>query len=78
MSTRHVRHASDFGTVIVLTDFAHRRNQNNGRPCPICGDVWTVEVDDVEDIHAFRNGESDDDAILDWIGNNVAVECCRG
>jgi hypothetical protein len=54
----------------------HRHHRNEGRACDGCGARWTVQIDDNEQFHVWKNGVQVDSAILDWIGNNVAVECC--
>jgi hypothetical protein len=35
-----------------------------------------VEREPNGNFHAWRNGAPEDSAIVDWTGNNVAVECC--
>lgn len=76
MSTVQVRPTSGSRTVVAASELYHRQGQNQGRQCHLCGSVWTVERDANEDFHCWRNGVQEDQAILDWTGNNVAIECC--
>lgn len=76
MSQRHVRRTGAFKVVVTATDLYHRRGRNAGRECDVCHARWTVERDANDDFHVWRDGTPADDAILDWVGNNVAVECC--
>ena len=61
----------------MLSDMLHREGKNQGRICESGGGRWTVNVNDNQ-LHAWRDGVSADQAILDWAGNNAVVECCEG
>ncbi|MBF5043180.1 hypothetical protein FGE12_12340 [Aggregicoccus sp. 17bor-14] len=76
MSEKHVRRAGANRVVLTATSLYHRHGKNKGRQCANCRVHWTVDRDDNEDFHVWRNGTPADEAILDWVGNNVAVECC--
>ena len=76
MSTQHVRPTAGPQVVVVASKFNHRQGHNQGRLCPVCGAVWTVDTDANENFHVWRDGQPSDSSILDWTGNNVAVECC--
>ena len=76
MSERHVRRASGNSVVVAATELYHRRGKNKGRRCGVCGSMWTVERDAAEDFHVWRGDTPCDSAILDWVGNNVVIECC--
>lgn len=76
MSTVHRRATNGSKHVLVASDLFHRHGRNVGRQCDICGCHWTVEIDTNENFHVWRDGVSEDLAILDWIGKNVAIECC--
>jgi hypothetical protein len=81
MSTVHVRPANASRVVVVVSAHLHQVGYA-GRQC-ICGAVWTAARDPADHpttpqaLHAFRNGVPMDLAVLDWTGNNVAVECCE-
>jgi hypothetical protein len=53
----------------------HHAPNHQGRSCEQCQSSWTCLRDNAG-FHVWRNGEPEDDAILDWYGNNVAIECC--
>ena len=76
MSTRHIRSTSGRKNVVVASKFAHLHGRNSGRQCSACGTNWTVEIDADENFYVWRNGQAEDDSILDWTGLNVAIECC--
>lgn len=76
MSEVQVRATKGVYTVIVATSLYHLRGKNAGRRCNRCKSVWTVQRDAQQNFHAWRNGTQEDAAILDWVGNNVAIECC--
>ena len=76
MSEKHVRPTEGAKVVVVATELYHKHGKNIGRRCPVCGVRWAVKRDSNEDFHVWRNGEPADEAILDWVGNNVVVECC--
>jgi len=75
MSTRHLR-TDGLRVVLVVSDMLYREGRNRGCSCEICGGRWTVSIDDDETLHVWRDGAAMDSAILDWTGNNAAVECC--
>jgi hypothetical protein len=72
MSDHHVRATNGARVVVVLSTFLH----TGGRTCKLCNALWTAKIDANKEFHAWRNGVQADSAILDWTGNNVAVECC--
>ena len=76
MSTKHVRATDGARVVMVLSDHHHREGHNKGRKCQFCGALWTVKIDANKDFHVWRNKVQVDSEILDWDGNNVAVQCC--
>jgi hypothetical protein len=76
MSDRHVRATDGPRVVVAVSDLYHHEGKNNGRICDFCGARWTVIRDGNGDLHVWRNGVSEDQAILDWTGNNAVVECC--
>ena len=76
MSIVHVRATRGRQHVLVASGLYHQHGRNAGRQCDHCGSLWTVEIDANENFHVWRNDASEDSAILDWTGNNVAVECC--
>jgi len=76
MSEVQVRPTTGACIVITATEFYHLEGRNQGRQCHFCGSFWTVERDVNEDFHVWRGGVSEDSAILDWVGNNVSIECC--
>jgi len=75
MSIRRATDGARF--VLILSDFSHRKGRNEGRKCPVCNVPWTVQIDDNKNFHVWRDEVQTDSAILDWTGNNVAVECCQ-
>ncbi len=77
MSTMQIRPTNGTCTVVAASEMYHRHGQNQGRQCDICGSVWTVQRDANDNFHVWRNGQAEDNAILDWTGNNVAIECCN-
>jgi len=77
MSEKHVRATDGSKVVVVATDLYHKHRKNAGRECAVCGASWTVERYNNGDFHFWRDGESADRAILDWVGNNVVIECCE-
>jgi hypothetical protein len=77
MSTQHVRPTSGARVVVVASTFSHEHGKNAGRECSHCGSMWTVQVDVNGNAHVWRNGVASDSSILDWTGNNVAIECCE-
>ncbi|MFC1837010.1 hypothetical protein ACFL2Q_20205 [Thermodesulfobacteriota bacterium] len=77
MSERHIRPTNDNKVVVVATEMYHEYGVNRGRRCHKCNDLWTVQREANGDFHVYRNGQSEDEAILDWVGNNVAMECCN-
>lgn len=77
MSTKSVRLTSGTVRVIVLSGLLNEHGKRSGRTCAGCGATWTVARDPVtEDLHAWKNQVNADNALLDWTGNNAAVECC--
>jgi len=77
MADRHVRRTNGSQVVLVLSDLYHRESKNKGRTCTICGARWTILRNEANGhLHVWRNGVARDEAILDWTGNNAAVECC--
>jgi hypothetical protein len=76
MSDRHVRATDGSRVVLVVTDRYHREGKNNGRICDLCGARWTALRESNGDFHVWRNGVPTDQAVLDWTGNNLVVECC--
>ena len=76
MSTVHVRPTRGPKHIVVASVHYHRHGRNVGRLCDHCGSLWTVEVGANEGFHIWHNGAPEDEAILDWTGNNVAIECC--
>jgi len=76
MSTIHVKPTTGASHILVASVHYHLHDRNVGRLCDHCGSRWTVAVDTNQNFHVWRNGVSEDPAILDWTGNNVAVECC--
>jgi len=77
MSTESVRPSSGIRYVVTVSEFLHGVNRPEGRRCQRCGSEWRMEMDAGGVPHVRRNGHLEDDTILDWTGNNVAVECCR-
>ncbi len=77
VSNKHVRPTNGSMVVVVASERLHRQKQNEGRICTACGARWTVQRDEDDEFHVWKNGVQTDSAILDWTGNNVAVECCR-
>ena len=75
MSTQHVRRTGANKVVVTVSAHLHKPS-NKGRRCPICDAVWTAARDADNNLHVWRNGGPSDPSILDWTGNNVAVECC--
>jgi hypothetical protein len=73
----HVRATDGARVVLVLSHLYHRKGQNIGRECPVCNVRWKVQIDDKKNFHVWRNEVQADSAILDWTGNNVAIECCQ-
>ncbi len=78
MSTRHVRSTEGARVVLAVSWLYHQEGRNEGRKCQLCDSVWTVQIDESGDCHVWRNALPMDSAILDWTGNNVVVECCKG
>jgi hypothetical protein len=73
---KHLRPTADGpgSHVLVLTTFPRR---NDGQRCEVCGSVWTIEKPADAPPIVRRNGEEEPAALLNWTGNNAAVECCR-
>lgn len=76
MTTNNVRATNGRNHVLVANTMSHLHGRNQGRECPHCQVLWTVSTDEGGSFQIWRNGQSADDAILDWMGNNVAIECC--
>jgi hypothetical protein len=64
-------------TVLVLSGMFHVRGKNVGRRCPNCGEHWTVEQVAGEPPRVWRGEAECPEALLDWVGNNAAIECCQ-
>jgi hypothetical protein len=78
MSEYHKRATSPGGPkrVLVLSGFYHKMGENEGRKCE-CGAVWTVMFSPRSgEPHVWKNSQQHKQAVLDWSGNSVAVECC--
>ena len=76
-SDKHFRKSRGDYNILVLSDVCHRRNQGKPRVCAACGDKWTCKYDEEnETMQVWRNDKLDPDALLDRMGNDVAVECC--
>lgn len=74
MDATHVRATQGSRVVLVVSAHLHKK----GRKCRQCGARWTVKFTHKRPkVHVRRDGERMDSAILDYVGNNVAVECCR-
>jgi hypothetical protein len=76
MSTESVRPSSGIVYVVTVSAFLHGVNTLVARLCQRCGSEWRVQMDADGVPHVTRNGHLENTAILDWTGNNVAVECC--
>jgi hypothetical protein len=64
-------HGSRF--IVIVSEHLHK----SGRDCAHCGALWEIEFTERGDVHAWRDSKRMDQAILDYVGNNVAVECCQ-
>jgi hypothetical protein len=73
MPTKHVRPTPLGFHVLVVSERLHGQRP---RTCDACGASWTVVFTEGRP-RVQKNGDEAQDAILDWAGNNVAVECCR-
>jgi hypothetical protein len=73
LPTKHVRATRGSRVVVIVSARLHK----SGRDCARCGARWTVQIKKEEAVHAWRDGIPRDKAILDYTGNNVAVECCQ-
>jgi hypothetical protein len=58
---------------VIVSSYLHK----SGRDCACCGARWIIRINKSGRPHAWRDGVRMDKAILDWTGNNVAVECCK-
>jgi hypothetical protein len=77
MSTQNVRPAKSDWLVLVLSEFLQDRVRRGPRHCNRCGSKWKVRLDPNGQPDIWRNDVQENEAILDWDGNNVVVECCR-
>lgn len=68
---------SDHDTCWCCPVSIHRHGQNQGRECPKCGSAWTIEFYQEGTPYAWKGNDQAQHAILDWTGNNVAVQCCE-
>jgi hypothetical protein len=76
MSTRFIRRTRPTATaVLVISAFLNKR-EGTPRECPQCKTKWTAELDSEGMPHVRKDGAEEQRAVLDWYGNNVAVECC--
>gem|GEM_PF-4050275 len=75
MSTVSMRPAAGRYWALILSEMHHSQG-GAGRACGHCGCVWHCARDPGGHFHVSRNRRPDDEAILDWHGNNVCVECC--
>jgi hypothetical protein len=65
-------------STIFVVSFFLNPNPSRARKCPSCPATWTCEHDNNdESYHVRKDGQLADDAVLDWNGNNAAVECCH-
>ena len=63
-------------TVLVVSGMLHARGKNQGRICPMCGARWTMEYQSQSPPRVFRDDKECPEDLLDWVGNNAAIECC--
>jgi hypothetical protein len=75
MSTKHVRRTGSNKVVVTVSAHLHKPG-TKGRACGVCEAIWTAQRDGRGDLHVWKNNVPSDGAMLDWTGNNVAVECC--
>jgi hypothetical protein len=68
--------------VLVVSELSHHPT-NHGRECDACGARWTVQFPSRGGIPTVWRRPPEGGkrhkmprALLDWSGNNVAVECC--
>lgn len=61
--------------VLVVSSFLNKRD-GAARECPECKAKWTAGLDSEGTPHVWKDGIEEQRAVLDWSGNNVAVECC--
>jgi hypothetical protein len=73
LPTKHVRATRGSRVVLIVSKWLHK----SGRECECCGARWTIRTNKRDSPHAWRDGARMDKAILDYTGNNIAVECCR-
>jgi hypothetical protein len=77
MSTRFVRRSEAASTaVLVVSGFINRRD-GKARECPHCSAKWSAELDTEGEPHVWKDGQEAQHSVLDWHGNNVAIECCK-
>jgi hypothetical protein len=62
--------------VLVATEWYHKHGVHQGRQCDMCGARWTVLMENGQ-FQVWRNNQPSNEAIIDYVGNNVAVECCE-
>ena len=67
---------SSGSTVLVLSDLLHGHARQKKRICPHCQSEWSMEHRKDERPRIWRNASEVPDTLLDWVGNNAAVECC--
>jgi hypothetical protein len=63
-------------TILVISGLLHDRGKQKARACPHCGAQWSMAYSSGEAPRIWKNGEETPHAVLDWVGNNAAVECC--
>lgn len=63
-------------TVLVVSAMLHDRETGKVRECPHCHARWSILWRRNEPPQVWRNGEESPSSLLDWVGNNAAVECC--
>lgn len=75
---QHVKPARANWVIVTISEYLHEHlnPKKSPRICGVCGSAWTVRWNASGTPDVWKNNTPMNSAILDWVGNNVAVECC--
>ncbi len=63
-------------TILVVSAMLHAREAGKTRECHRCHAKWSMDYRSGERPRVWKDDKEAPEALLDWVGNNVAVECC--
>jgi hypothetical protein len=63
-------------TVLVVSALLHGREAGKVRECPHCHAKWSILWRGSQPPQVWKNDLESPSSVLDWAGNNAAIECC--